>query len=407
MTDKFDPPPQPGVTRDNPLFPKGNHLQPRSGQLDPSTSGNEGSPTLIEERVEIGRIPTRLPGMYSSMPEDRYFYSLPEEVWNEIQREIPESLFEPGNWTREIEVAQMCGEHVQCVGVQGGKVILYGYVRSRLLPISFSKEEAEHMGMSHAAANLAASKANKAKASSSLRARHGYLGWLMTNRLFIEEHDQLIQSNLGLVREHGLQFVQVTHPPEDAIKDESEQVGRFVDELNQFLLRWRISGLAGPYLPIPLPILLGGKIPASLLDPLRQAGGLVFIPDTIPLPARDELREYLTAASRPADEDSESQHIKEWRTIIRNDNSARTQIGRYARVFELQHYWRLLHTRHPQACHRRGSKLHEALARFFEVSTNSIRSDLTLVKKGLGKGWETRQSPLEVNPLKQGESGEK
>ena len=49
---------------------------------------------------------------------------------------------------------------------------------------------------------------------------------------------------------------------------------------------------------------------------------------------------------------------------------------------------------HPAAVHRKGTRLTSAFATFFGVSDDSIRKDLTLIKRRLGKGWERRPDPL-------------
>ena len=87
-------------------------------------------------------------------------------------------------------------------------------------------------------------------------------------------------------------------------------------------------------------------------------------------------------------------HLVKWRRIVARENAAKNAIARYARLFSLQHYWRLIHERHAIAVKRQACHLRAAFATFFDVSPDSIRKDLTSITKGLGSGWERRPNPL-------------
>jgi hypothetical protein len=133
---------------------------------------------------------------------------------------------------------------------------------------------------------------------------------------------------------------------------------RLPEEVRAFLVRWRLMGMAGPRLPIPMMPLLGGTFPLSIMEQLLATGGVFSVPDTYPIPSRDELRSLLEDAIRP----SRPEHLNEWMQITRKNNPAKNQIERYSRLLELQHYWELLHERHADRLTGQLTKLQTAFA---------------------------------------------
>ena len=75
---------------------------------------------------------------------------------------------------------------------------------------------------------------------------------------------------------------------------------------------------------------------------------------------------------------------------MRGSNPAKNKIPRFGRVFELQHYCRILHERHAQAIHRRLGDLEFALASFMGVSPETIHRDLLFIRDRLGEDWMSR-----------------
>ena len=69
---------------------------------------------------------------------------------------------------------------------------------------------------------------------------------------------------------------------------------QFGEAFDAFFVRWRLSGLAAaPYLPVPMQPLFGGELPLPILGQLLATRGLFFIPDTFPIPSRDQFRKLL------------------------------------------------------------------------------------------------------------------
>lgn len=160
-----------------------------------------------------------------------------------------------------------------------------------------------------------------------------------------------------------------------------------VQDAEQFLLRWRLAALAGPFLPVPAKPLMAGVFPPHVVQRMMGSGGVFYLPDTMPVPSRDQLRVMLDGALHRGEK---QEHLAEWFDIVRSDNSARNQMDPFARLFELQHYWRILHQRHANAIYRRIGKLKSAFAAIFSVRTEQISQDLTAIRKRLGGDWLER-----------------
>jgi hypothetical protein len=114
-----------------------------------------------------------------------------------------------------------------------------------------------------------------------------------------------------------------------------------------------------------------------------------------PSPPRPLTRGVLLEAIEDAVHGQRSpEHLVEWHRIISRQNPAKNAITRYGRLFSFQHYWRLLHTRHPAAVKRNIARLRAVFAEFFDVGDDSIYRDLKFISRRLGRGWERRMSPL-------------
>jgi len=115
------------------------------------------------------------------------------------------------------------------------------------------------------------------------------------------------------------------------------------------------------------------------------------LPETMAIPSREQLRGLLVdSLHRGAD----SQHLDEWLHIIRATNPARTQMDRFARLFEIQHYWRILHARHEAALNGNTGKIEAALGQVFDISTETIHADLIKIRDRLGGAWLDREWPV-------------
>lgn len=216
----------------------------------------------------------------------------------------------------------------------------------------------------------------------------GYIGWLLTSRTFLEEHRQLFTKWQNKIRKSGL--VQLgplvsegtTLPGTRRVS--SKTTLQFAKESENFYIRWRLNGLAAPYLPVPLTPKLSGAFPLTVLGQLNGAGGIFFIPDTFPIPSRDDLRRLLDDSLRS---DKGPEHLSDWTRMVQRNNAAKREIGRFSRIFELQHYWKVLCQRHSKALNRNEGKLKQAVASFLRVDEQVVHRDLLLIRKRIGSEW--------------------
>jgi hypothetical protein len=216
----------------------------------------------------------------------------------------------------------------------------------------------------------------------------GYCGWLLANPEFVEEHDKFFDMFQKPIREIG-----ALPPMDDRDSIISRSLKRCRNAYELLCTRWELAGLAGPYLPIPLqphlPVLANAL---HLLPAMARAGGVfIYFPHSHPLPNRKDLRELIEDARSRA---STPAHLKEWAKLVGAKNSGKKGIPHFARLFRLQHWWRVLHHRHWKQASRHMEDLQRALAVFLlgddpgDTHFETIRDDLTfLTKRRLLSDW--------------------
>ena len=205
------------------------------------------------------------------------------------------------------------------------------------------------------------------------------LGWLLTNPLFLNEHDRLWEGAseelIGASIPRRIEARRSGHELPAGWQRQPDSASGVAAQFREFCLRWRLSQLAGPYLPVPVE----PRIPNLLAS--QQAAPQFQIPDIIAINGGGLVREMITDSLRQP----RAEHLAEWMQIVEPDNQGRKTIHRFARLFELQHYSRALAQRHPNALAGEKEKLRLAFAKFFSASDDTIRSDLHLLKKRLGR----------------------
>jgi hypothetical protein len=156
---------------------------------------------------------------------------------------------------------------------------------------------------------------------------------------------------------------------------------QFVLATQEFLVRWRLMGLAAKNLPLPLQPQTPVSEPILAMGPAYSAGGLFYFPDTFPVPSRDELRQILDDALHGH---VLPEHLHGWLAMIRGDNPAKNQLPRYARLFEIQHYYRIICDRHPDLRGHSGT-LQQGLAQFLNCREGTIAKDLIFIRQRQGE----------------------
>lgn len=355
---------------------------------------------MERQRTEVrltGAWSNELPLEYRDHPliKDRPFFTLPKELLNSVQKEIRIDNFDGQLWSLEHALSGICGDHCASVGFWDSQLIPYSLLRRKRLEIS-DKVAAE---LGFTAEQVQAVRTTGAERLERFAfVSRAYAGWLVTNPEFRKEHDLLFSTWDDKIAEHGIPTPVPAsrdirqHPGET---DASSPKGYEVQEADartrdclasfeNFLIRWRLTNLAAPYLPVPLQPQLPVANLHAVLGHMRHGGEVFYLPDTFPVFSRDELRNILEDALRGG---TVPQHLAEWTEIVAADNAAKTSMVRFARWFELQHYWGALFERHRQSLVGQKGRVEEAMAAFLDVSPDSIHRDIRDISTRLGPNW--------------------
>jgi hypothetical protein len=312
------------------------------------------------------------------------FFTLPQALIEAIQQISLHERLDQGLWNLETELARQCAPGTY-VGFWSLRPIEYKLLRSD--PVLATPEEA-------AARNWTETQLTAVNECGADRVKRfnviarAYVGWLLANRKFLTEHHQLFEAWKPDVAEHGL-------PSMGPVVSEGSRIpgaklasaGRFQDFLQAFetfFVRWRLSGMAAPFLPVPLQPQLPVTLLQAVLGHMRHGGKTFYLPDTFPVPSRDELRDILEEALRGS---QPPEHLLDWSQKVQANNAAKNTIPHFARLFALQHYWRAIYQRHGDGLRRSKAVVEEAMSAFLGVSTDSIRHDLGSIAEVLGEEW--------------------
>lgn len=340
--------------------------------------------------------PIELPSELQHHPliKDGVFYTLPMDLIDNVLKAIPEADFEPEQLALEKRAGESFADHTSWVGYWHGRPLPYCYLRSasHSRQAGITPEQAQSLGSDAGKQELRGSidLANKL-IPDIVDAMGGYCGWLVTNRDFLAEHDAFFTAWREEIAEHfvpgiGLPLIPAAPSLAEEGCQKSEAKGTdkaFIDTYDRLLCRWRLVGLAGPYLPLPAGPLLASAPMNEIRRRVRMGGTMFHLPDVFPVPDRDWLRKYLESVRISSSEP----HLAEWCEFIRAGSRGRAHALRYARVFELQHFWRILYSRHRDAFAGQKKSLRAAVASFLSISASTIEDDLQLIDRRLGRGW--------------------
>ncbi len=364
-----------------------------------SSDSNEGS----FSHDHSGLRPLRIPEKYCRHPlvKDRVFFTLPADLLGQLFLGSGATAFGSLEKDMELDLSSVMGDHTHTVGFWRNQPVVYGHLRQRkLTDIRLDAATLQKLGweltVEKANANLQTAESRLSRMS---EIAQGYAGWLTTNPAFVQEKDDLLRQFASQVNQWGIP--NLTGPPRLAVREEATPAEPALttccEKFQEFCIRWRLAGLAAPNLPLPLQPQTPALGLALMTGPLTEIGSVFYLPDTYPVPSRDELRDILEDSLRGS---GTASHLSEWTELVRGGNPAKNQIPRFGRIFELQHYWRILHERHAQAIRGRLGDLKFAIAEFLGTSSDSIHGDLIFIRKRLGEDWVSRgnNSALENEP---------
>lgn len=321
----------------------------------------------------------------------RVFFALPSDLLDLVLRELkPGSISEEAKQLEQA-MSTACEQEPDIVGSWGDQKICYRPLA--LKPIEPPPE-----------ADIAAMAASSRDDSEGIRTAYrqavrrqrreheiacAYAGWLLTNSEFLGEHDALfgrwqaeLKSGRSVPSFPRADFDQWEIPQVD-------QTGRsippgYFEDFYAFFRRWRLAGMAGPLLPIPLTPELPVLSSRRLVDYRHHASRAIFIPDIWPLPTRDDLQGRLEEAIRGA---SPPEHLAAWIGWVGSANRAKNILPKLARRCRLAHFWRVIHSRHADRLGRSKEKLIDAFAEYLEVDAKTLKRDVAEIKDRLGPNW--------------------
>lgn len=335
-----------------------------------------------------GFISTATPTRWRGDPlvRDRYYFTFPQRLFKEIVKAIGQGRFDEKDLERERELAKIVGDHSLNIGHWKGNMVSYNYVLPRR-PLEFDQATREFLGISKFRAASMAKEA-EIQLNSFDSPLRGYLGWLLSQRTFLSEHDELIQRYPLQIQQHGFPLPLNSRPNPNQYQ--TEEASDYTRDFVAFYSRWRLQTLAAPYIPLPLAPQLP-DVWTSRAANLPKGGHSFFLPDISPVTGQGSINAGLNGALRGT---SPPDHLAHWMDIVGKENTSRIQIQAFERRFRLQHFWILLHDRYPDAVRRRRRPLTDVFADFLGVESTTVKRDLDHLAKNVGPTWATRDCDL-------------
>jgi hypothetical protein len=135
----------------------------------------------------------------------------------------------------------------------------------------------------------------QSRLSASALVARGYCGWLLTNPIFLAEHEELLAKHQPAISQYGLgaagalRLSDVPDARELGLSPAPNDAQALAHDLSATAVRWQLEGFAGPYLPLPLR----PQVPLLSLDlvthVMQSGGSMMYLPYIYPVPSRDEL----------------------------------------------------------------------------------------------------------------------
>jgi hypothetical protein len=391
-------------------------------------SGQEGAAD------NLGQFRVQAPSEYQEheLVANRLFYTVPRKLIDLLSRAPHRSRLAPELLGLELAMTEAAGS---ACGYWDGRAIRSIWLNPPppLQTIDVQGEDIPGWTVADKAAIAADAKLIDEKLMAQRTPAVGYLGWLLTNNTFLDEHDELCRRHEALLKNSGMlrmgtvgrtssfqqeqsqvsnegnfaeefdivatvqdnPHVQGTPPNTDNGQTNARTFTVFLEEFTALYIRWRLQDCDGPYLPSPLTQQLPVQHLSAMLGHMKEGGRSFYFPDTLPIPSRDVLRALIEESLRHRS--SSPVHLAEWQNLIDGSQTAKNQLSRYARLFPLQHYIRELHTRHGSFLRNSRIHLRDAFGEYFGLSSATIEADLAFIDKRLGRGWES-QPRVFMNP---------
>lgn len=346
-------------------------------------------PSIVLKNARRGAVPDDLKN--HPLIHGQVFYTLPSSFWKSLFKKLDKARFDSEVVVIELQLATCSDSIGACVGFRNGLPLTDELLRpiNQLSNSNRTTEEYfQSRGWTTGQIRNFCKEADR-RVELLTESRRGYLGWLFTNRNFLEEFDAL---------KHACPEITSAGKPvplafalpigESAIPQQLRPVEKpdpSVTALQNFYERWRLQSITGPRTIQPIgiqsPVMLPGRSSAQS----QSSGALLYIPDIAPLPDRDELRLMLENSIRGSGD--APPHLTEWIELVRADTKGKKSIQKYARWFRIQHVLRVLYSRHANSLIRCNRKMEEVLIECLSIKPDTIHHDLIALRRRLSKNW--------------------
>jgi len=371
----------------------------RRGSIESQRMVVDRGPLGLSGRVSFanGVVPVRY--QHHEMVAGQYFYTCPSNLLSAVVDEIRDDRFDPELLRMERELSGLIGNHANSAGFHDGMRIpfaLFGST-SRLPDVNLD----DFVGYDKKQVQLEFRTKELERYSEDLNSTYprAYAGWLVTNRQFLDEQDRLFAEFPNFMWQDDIRNILVVMPgtiTEEAVarngflSESNAPMAQFMQAFTDWRTRWRLLSLAGPDLPEPFVGDFSGITESIHGMAVDKNSRTIRMPDTMPFPSRDQFRDLVT---RVAPKNGPAEHLAEWTSIISTQNTGKSTLVRFARIFELQHYWRIFHLRHAATLQGNLGRLRQAIANHFNVKVRQIELDLSEIGERLGENWQFRTWP--------------
>ena len=302
------------------------------------------------------------------------FYTLPVRLLTELVGKCGRGSFDEDLLQMEVALSEKIAHHPGLVGYsEKGEAITYSLLSSQH-KLLWDASDAELDKMSATREKWETTRQQYTdRAAPFLDALRGYCGWLLTNREFLGERDELFATWEDRLARDGIPLSGPTMfggvPHEELVRKvlDGEEV-RFLQQFETFYARWRLQHLLTAELPEPLAPQIPLLTPVALLTHMKAGGVTLYQPDTMPIPSANLVRQMLDDVRMSHD----NEHLAEWVRIVRKGRQNDHAVRAFGKIFVLHHYWMQLEQRHPLLFKGRVRQVHEAFAEFLYVSPDAV-----------------------------------
>ena len=317
------------------------------------------------------------------------FYSLPSSLMDAIESWGLSRQLDANAWEFERRVATEVESHAGWIGLSPQLGITDPYLKYSLLSerdpnltelVSQSRDQGHRCeGLNDLLTGNAAVELQRIN-----RAQTAYVGWLFTNRQFVDEFRSLKRDHgLFLRPELPIRPVYLGHADPRTLGLQAE-VDPVTDAVRAFVLRWRLLAIIGPR-----TVLVPGPQTPHLFPPLgadpSETRATASHPDILPLPGRDELRQQFESQRLESIRDED--HLRQWTDLVEAETQGRRRLDSLCLWYRLQHYLQVFYERHGDRLYRNQAAVQNAFAAFLGCSDSTIRRATDAITERLGPRW--------------------